>query len=1357
MVEKLPYPLQERWIRVGTSYKRDYNVTFPPFEVFVDFITKEADMRNDVSFILSSSTGERNPPSRVLRANFASVSKTAVEFNQRAQVETDPSRTCLIHGSSHALRDCRAFQKKSINERKQLLLKNNVCFKCCSSTSHRACECTVEVKCLTCNSDRHLFAMHIGQANKSNSRLQDGGEDAESQHQQQTNEVSTAATEVTNACTTIRGTVPGGRSCSKICKVDVLNDVTGDSMTVYAVIDDQSNSTLAKPELLDKLNITSNPVTYKMKTCGGVSSITGRSTESLSVSTCDGGLSIKLPYVRECSNIPDNYSEILIPEIAKAYSHLSDVVDKVKPIEPGVPIALLIGRDVPQANKVREQVEEPDSAPFAQRLDLGWVIIGESCLDITAKNAATSCESYLTITEYIFATNEDDNVPANSVEDREFMKILDTESKKNEAGNWEMPLLFKTERERLRNNKPMAIRRFNNVARRIKSNPKLAEQYQTFMQNLFDKGHAEPAPPLREKQEVFYLPFFERAKAMLADSNINLCKVASNCQEVMEAFNPDDLSKDLKNVNLSNDEPPLQRSLGIYWDLKDDMFHVKVSQNSKEFTRRGMLSIVNSLYDPLGFESPVTLKGRLLMRELAAGTVDWDDPIETEKKVEWDAWLKSLEALNNLTVQRCYIGVSLQAATKIELVIFCDASSVAVGAVGYLVVHHGEQCRTGFVMAKSRVAPKPAHTIPRLELCAAVLAVEMKEAIVKEIDIEFDDIRIYTDSRVVLGYINNTSRRFYTYVANRVSRIRQSTHPNQWNYVHTSDNPADLATRPNSATELSASNWFEGPAFLNQTSDSHDSIEKEFSLVEPNADIEVYPEATTLMTNLERLHLGSHRFSRFSNWKRLERTIAKLIQVARGFQNGNKGGWKRFQEPPETSTLQSAMCVILSVIQKEGFSQEMKCLQNNQHVSKKSSLRSLSPIIGEKGLMRVGGRCERQEVSYNRKHPIILPQKSHITDLVVRHLHEDVYHQGHKLTEGAIRNAGYWITGSKRLASTMIGKCVTCKKLRGLPATQKMADLPADRIEPCPPFTSVGVDVFGPWEVITRKTCGGSANSKRWAVMFTCMYSRAVHIEVLESMTTSSMINALRRFFAFRGPAKVLRSDQGINFTGVANELKLLAKDIDVKQLLQTKRFHWLFNPPKASHTGGAWERMIGTARKILDSILKNQKGISHEVLTTVLCEAMGIINSRPLVDISTDPDLPTVLTPATLLTQKFDRASAPEVNLQKASYAYQDQWKRVQILAEVFAERWKHEYLSSMASRQKWMEETPSIKSGDIVLLMEDNEKRREWPLGKVIATPQSDDGKVCKIKLKVVRGDDVREYTRPISKIVKLLSENE
>ena len=140
-----------------------------------------------------------------------------------------------------------------------------------------------------------------------------------------------------------------------------------------------------------------------------------------------------------------------------------------------------------------------------------------------------------------------------------------------------------------------------------------------------------------------------------------------------------------------------------------------------------------------------------------------------------------------------------------------------------------------------------------------------------------------------------------------------------------------------------------------------------------------------------------------------------------------------------------------------------------------------------------------------------------------------------------------------------------------------------------------------------------------------------VHIEVLETLTTSSLINALRRFFAFRGPAKILRSDQGTNFVGAANELKLIAENKDVKQLLQTRNCTWILNPPKAPHMGGTWERMIGVAKKILNSILSKQQRLTHEVLSTVLCEAMEIINSRPLVEVSTDPDSPTVLSPATL------------------------------------------------------------------------------------------------------------------------------
>jgi len=130
-----------------------------------------------------------------------------------------------------------------------------------------------------------------------------------------------------------------------------------------------------------------------------------------------------------------------------------------------------------------------------------------------------------------------------------------------------------------------------------------------------------------------------------------------------------------------------------------------------------------------------------------------------------------------------------------------------------------------------------------------------------------------------------------------------------------------------------------------------------------------------------------------------------------------------------------------------------------------------------------------------------------------------VQYQGRHFTLGAIRSHSLWILGGKRLINSVINSCIKCKKLRGRQQIQKMADLPVDRLTPAPPFSFVGLDVFGPWLVSARRTRGGVANSKRWAVLFTCLTTRAIHIELIESMDSSSFINALRRFLALRGPS----------------------------------------------------------------------------------------------------------------------------------------------------------------------------------------------------------------------------------------------
>ncbi|XP_055997113.1 uncharacterized protein LOC125677085 [Ostrea edulis] len=342
------------------------------------------------------------------------------------------------------------------------------------------------------------------------------------------------------------------------------------------------------------------------------------------------------------------------------------------------------------------------------------------------------------------------------------------------------------------------------------------------------------------------------------------------------------------------------------------------------------------------------------------------------------------------------------------------------------------------------------------------------------------------------------------------------------------------------------------------------------------------------------------------------------------------------------------------------------------------------------------------DLSEDEKTPILIPGQSHVARLLVCYCHERIQHQGRYLTEGAVRGEGLWVTGEKRLVSSVIHHCVICRKLRGKPMNQKMSDLPRDRLTKSPPFTFVGVDVFGPWNVVTRRTRGGSANSKRWAVLFTCLYSRAVHIEIIEEMTSSSFINAMRKFIAIRGAVTEFRSDRGTNFVGATGELHINIVNVEddhVKSFLQDKQIVWKFNPPHASHFGGMWERMIGIAPRILDAMLLNTKHgkLTHEVLTTLMAEVMAIMNSRPLVPVSSDVDAPFILSPQTLLTQKTRDLPSDFQDLDVRDVY---QWKMVQTMANTFWKRWKGEFLSTLQPRQKWLTSTDNIKVGDVVLL---------------------------------------------------------
>ncbi|XP_078364035.1 uncharacterized protein LOC144648306 [Oculina patagonica] len=571
-------------------------------------------------------------------------------------------------------------------------------------------------------------------------------------------------------------------------------------------------------------------------------------------------------------------------------------------------------------------------------------------------------------------------------------------------------------------------------------------------------------------------------QAALGTANLKLHKVVSNSVTVMEAFPADDLAKDIRSLDLRHDELPAQRSLGVFWDLERDVFTYKVSTPDRPFTRRGVLSLVNSIYDPLGLAAPVLLEGRLLLQELVAmgknttatAPLGWDDPLPEGPANRWRSWRDALPDLEKVHVRRCYHPREFGPITRAEIHAFSDASQRAIGVAVYLRLFNARQeVAVSLVFGQAKVAPINPVSIPRLELCGAVLAAQAVDKVAKELDMAVSEVVFYTDSQVVLGYIRNESRRFYVYVANRVEIIRKISTPDQWRYVESSNNPADLATRGLQAKDLTESDWLTGPVFLRNAKGTAPVPDADHVTISAD-DPEVRKEVKSCVTNTKQQEFGTlHKgvFEKFSSWQSLRRAIAVLIAKVRRFKRRNKADIASQREPdqrlsPEVVT--QATNTIIKAVQHEAFKDDLCTLTETAAQSgddrngvkerkkslKKSHLYRLDPYVDDAGVLRVGGRLRQTNLSSKEKHPVILPKGHHVSKLLLRHYHEEVHHQGRQITHGALRNAGYWLVGGHGAVASLIGSCVTCRKLRGSMLEQRMADLPPDRAEPGPPFTN---------------------------------------------------------------------------------------------------------------------------------------------------------------------------------------------------------------------------------------------------------------------------------------------------------------
>ncbi|KAA0712431.1 hypothetical protein E1301_Tti012968 [Triplophysa tibetana] len=362
------------------------------------------------------------------------------------------------------------------------------------------------------------------------------------------------------------------------------------------------------------------------------------------------------------------------------------------------------------------------------------------------------------------------------------------------------------------------------------------------------------------------------------------------------------------------------------------------------------------------------------------------------------------------------------------------------------------------------------------------------------------------------------------------------------------------------------------------------------------------------------------------------------------------------------------------------------------------------------------------------------------------------------MTINELRSNGIWILGCSQAVSSIIYHCVKCRRFRRHPEEQRMANLPRERMETTPPFTYSGMDCFGPFYIKE-----GRKELKRYGLLFTCLCSRAVHIELLDDLSTDAFINSLRAFIALRGNVRQLQSDQGTNFVGARREFLEAVKEMD-QECLKQLGCEFVMNPPSASHMGGVWERQIRTVRSVLTSILdQSSRTLDSSSLRTYLYEVMAIINSRPMTaHLLNDPTGPQPLTPNLLLTMKSSIILPPPGNFVKEDLYLRKRWRRVQYLANEFWHRWKKEYLLSLQQRQKWHKTKRNAKVNDVVIVQDDTAPRNAWKLAKVATVYPAEDGCVRKVQLWISnsalddRGKRLSKSVyleRPIHKTVTLL----
>ncbi|XP_062549772.1 uncharacterized protein LOC134214408 isoform X2 [Armigeres subalbatus] len=721
--------------------------------------------------------------------------------------------------------------------------------------------------------------------------------------------------------------------------------------------------------------------------------------------------------------------------------------------------------------------------------------------------------------------------------------------------------------------------------------------------------------------------------ALLRKGGFELRKWASNEPQVLEDVGEENRAL-LSTVDLNRDQ--CIKALGLHWEPATDSMRYQISlfeDIDQSITKRIALSHIARLFDPLGLVGPVVTKAKLFMQSLWTLKAEdgkswhWDKELPLSIQTLWRAYYSQLNLLSNLRIERCTL---IQNPTSIQLHLFSDASEVAYGACAYIRSTNAfGKTKVALLTAKSKVAPLKRQSIPRLELCGALMAAQLYEKIASSLDIHYETF-FWVDSTTVISWLKSPPSTWTTFVANRVSKIQLATENCTWNHVPGPQNPADLLSRGTSVESLLDSHiWWYGPNWL-QDDISYWPHQQNTAIDDSKDLLEVRKSAVMILTAVEKSSFIDELVDRISSFRHLTHSIAYCLRFANNCRN--RSAETSSTKPLTYEEVETAENALISLVQQQEFSNEWHLLRKGKPVTEKSRLRWFHPFLADNQLIRIGGRLDHANISYDTRHQILLPGKHRFSMLLVKYFHEKHLHAAPQLLISILRTR-YWLTGARALVKKVVHACIICFKAQPKSLEQFMGQLPGSRVNMARPFAITGIDYWGP--ILIQPAHRRAAPRKAYVAVFVCFCTKAVHIELVCDLTTAKFIQALRRFVSRRGLCHEIYSDNGRNFVGAANELKLLVRSDEHKRALAKEctetGIRWHFNPPKASHFGGLWEAAIFSAQKHFIRIVGPHK-LAYDDMETLLSQIESCLNSRPIAPLSDDPSDYDPLTPGHFL-----------------------------------------------------------------------------------------------------------------------------